>query len=166
MIDKFALDEECIKQNKLMAKVVEECIEAVESFNELSVELATKKAELDLMIRNEPEKYGLAKVTESAITAAITVAVQEIMEDLSKAESRKYAAILKKEEVLARGNDLKNLINLYLNDYYVQSTQAKMAENAEEVVVKQASSEKNKEITDKINKVKRVKKIIKRKKVE
>ena len=158
MINKFELDAEAVEQTKLMKESVAECVKAVEHYNEIHSKLTIKKAELDLDIRQNPEEYGLAKITESAISAAITVASQELILELAEADSAKYAAILKKEEVLARGAELKNLINLYLNDYYVQTTNTRMAEDANEVTTKQTASKKNKKVTDKIKRVKKLRK--------
>ena len=149
-IDKFALDEECIKQVSLMDEAVEDCIVAVNEFNQVELELKQRKSELDQDIRENPEDYGIAKVTEGSVLAAITRETEELSEKLIQADGKKYAAILRKEKVIARSNELKNLINLYLNDYYVKGHVARIEESASEVSSKQLITAKSKALTDRI----------------
>lgn len=156
-LDKFALDEECIRQTELMDEAVEECINAVEEYNNLDLDLKQRKSELDQEIREDPESFGISKVTEGSVTAAITRETEELSRDLVKAESRKYAAILRKEKVIARGNELKNLISLYLSDYYVKGHVARMEESASEVSSKQLITAKSTQLTDRLARAKKIK---------
>jgi CHASE3 domain sensor protein len=156
-LDKFALDEECIRQTELMDEAVEECIKAVEDYNEADMELKQRESELDQEIREDPESFGISKLTEGSVKAAITRETEELSKKLAKAESRKYAAILRKEKVIARGNELKNLINLYLNDYYVKGHVARMEEAAGEVSTKQLMTAKSTELTDRLSRAKKIK---------
>lgn len=156
-IDKFALDEECIQQTHLMDAAVEDCIKAVEEYNLLDLELKQRKSELDQEIREDPETFGINKITEGSVTAAITRETAELSKELIKAESRKYAAILRKEKVIARAAELKNLINLYLNDYFVKGQSARMEESAGEVSTKKLMTAKSSELTDRLNRAKKAK---------
>lgn len=156
-LDKFALDEECIRQTELMDEAIEECIKAVEEYNNLDLDLKQRKSELDQEIREDPEGFGISKVTEGSVTAAITRETEELSRDLVKAESRKYAAILRKEKVIARGNELKNLISLYLSDYYVKGHVARMEESASEVSSKQLITAKSTQLTDRLARAKKIK---------
>lgn len=156
-IDKFALDDECIEQNRLMDEAVEECIQAVEEYNLLDLELKQRKSELDQAIREDPESYGLAKVTEGSVAAAITRETESLSKELVQAESRKYAAILRKEKVISRGAELRNLINLYLNDYFVKGQVSKLEESAGEVSTKKLITAKSTDLTDRIARAKTMK---------
>ena len=156
-LDKFALDEECIRQTEFMDEAVEECIKAVEEYNNLDLELKQRKSELDLEIRENPEEFGISKITEGSVTAAITRETEELSKNLIQAESRKYAAILRKEKIIARGNELKNLISLYLNDYYVKGHVSRMEEAASEVSTKQLITSTSTELTDRLNRAKKIK---------
>ncbi len=156
-IDKFALDDECINQTHLIDEAVEECIQAVEEYNLLDLELKQRKSELDQEIREDPEAFGISKITEGSVSAAITRETAVLSKDLIKAESRKYAAILRKEKVIARGAELKNLINLYLNDYFVKGQASRMEESAGEVSTKKLITAKSSELTDRISRAKKAK---------
>ena len=156
-IDKFALDDECIEQTKLMDEAVEECIVAVEEYNLLDLDLKQRKSELDQEIREDPESFGITKVTEGSVSAAIVRETADLSKQLIKAESRKYAAILRKEKIIARGAELKNLINLYLNDYFVKGQVTKMEESAGEVSTKKLITAKSTELTDRIARAKKIK---------
>ena len=154
-LDKFALDEECIRQTELMDEAIEECISAVEEYNLLDQELKQKKSELDMEIRENPEEYGIAKITEGSVAAAVTRETADLSKELTKAEGRKYAAILRKEKILARGGELKNLINLYLNDYFVKGHVSRMEEAASEVSSKQLVTAKSTALTDRLERAKK-----------
>lgn len=156
-IDKFALDEECIRQTDFMDEAVEECIAAVEEYNSADLMLKQRRSELDQIIREEPEEYGISKVTEGSVAAAIIRETDELSRALLNAENRKYAAILRKEKILARGAELKNLINLYLNDYYVKGHVARIEESASEVSTKKLISEKSTALTDRLARAKKIK---------
>ena len=156
-IDKFALDDECINQTNLIDEAVEECIQAVEEYNLLDLELKQRKSELDQEIREDPEAFGISKITEGSVSAAITRETAVLSKDLVKAESKKYAAILRKEKIIARGAELKNLINLYLNDYFVKGQASRMEESAGEVSTKKLITAKSSELTDRISRAKKAK---------
>ena len=156
-IDKFALDDECINQTNLIDEAVEECIQAVEEYNLLDLELKQRKSELDQEIREDPEAFGISKITEGSVAAAITRETAVLSKDLVKAESKKYAAILRKEKIIARGAELKNLINLYLNDYFVKGQASRMEESAGEVSTKKLITAKSSELTDRISRAKKAK---------
>jgi hypothetical protein len=156
-IDKFALDDECISQTHLMDEAIEECIIAVEDYNLLDLELKQRKSELDQEVREDPESYGITKITEGAVQAAIVRETAELSKELIKAESRKYAAILRKEKIISRGAELKNLINLYLNDYFVKGQVTRMEESASEVSSKKLITAKSTELTDRIARAKKIK---------
>lgn len=70
-IDEHALDKECINQPANYLKWAHRVIDLNTEISEVDAEADVLKAELDNRIRETPAKYGLEKVTESAIKAAI-----------------------------------------------------------------------------------------------
>ena len=72
-IDPDALDVEWLGQPSLFMKYSEACALARKKMDRAKEHLEVTRAELDKEIRSDPEKFEVAKVTESAISSAITV---------------------------------------------------------------------------------------------
>jgi len=72
-IDESAIEQEWLRQSDLVMKYGLKLAEAEFHLNRKSEELSSKKAELDIDIRSNPEKYDLEKVTEPAIKAAMSL---------------------------------------------------------------------------------------------
>lgn len=72
-VDPFALDEEGLIQPTLMKKYTSLLASAKKEVDEVNEKLAVCKAELDKKIRQNPEKYGLDKLTENIIMSTIIV---------------------------------------------------------------------------------------------
>ena len=70
-IDVDALDVEWADQPSLMLRYTKVAAEARMELDKAKEDLGTVKAEIDLQIREDPESFGIAKVTESAIQSAI-----------------------------------------------------------------------------------------------
>jgi hypothetical protein len=122
LIDKFGLDDEWAKQPSL--------------YNNWSVQLATAemerdrakenvdlvRAELDFDVRSNPSKYGLEKLTEASVGAAITQS-EKYQKSVDKHLKLKYdhkiiqAAI---ESLNHKKYALDNLVKLYLAEYYLK----------------------------------------------
>jgi hypothetical protein len=69
--DKHRLDEEWEKQPRMVEEVVKKLADARRDHDEKKAELEVVVAELDFAIRSNPGKYGLEKITESAIKTII-----------------------------------------------------------------------------------------------
>src|SRR5690606_17538811 len=70
-IDEQALDVEWLQQADLMRKYASYAAATKRYMDELKERLEVERARLDLEIRKDPAKYGIEKVTESAIQSAI-----------------------------------------------------------------------------------------------
>ncbi len=85
-VDPFALDEEGLIQPTLMKKYTSLLAAAKKEVDRVAEKLAVCRAELDKKIRQSPEKYGLDKVTNDTVFAAIVTnkkykaVVQELIE--------------------------------------------------------------------------------------
>jgi len=71
IIDEEALDFECLEQPRLMLKYTRIEAESIKELDLASENLSLVRAELDKAIRLDPEKFGIEKVTETAITNVI-----------------------------------------------------------------------------------------------
>ncbi len=71
-IDETALDIECLEQADLMFKYARAAAEARKVRDKAKERMEVVRAEIDLDIRKNPDKYDLEKVTESAIQNTIT----------------------------------------------------------------------------------------------
>lgn len=70
-IDETNLDEEWIRQPKLMFRFARLQAEAQDAHNRAESNLKLVVADLDVAIRSRPKRYGLEKTTEPSIKAAI-----------------------------------------------------------------------------------------------
>ena len=71
IIDETALDLEWLNQPALFMKYARHSAKARRDVDEAKQNLDICKAEMDRKVREDPNKYGLDKVTEGAITSAI-----------------------------------------------------------------------------------------------
>lgn len=86
-IDPNALDIACLRQPETFYKWAQRSIEARGKADRLKLRQEVLEAELELKCRKDPESFGLEKVTEGAITSAVTV-----HPDLIKAKKKHLAA--------------------------------------------------------------------------
>jgi hypothetical protein len=122
-IDKYALDEEWLKQPTLFINWAEEFVEAQADRDRKKEQLDLIKAELDNIIRSEPEKFGLTKVTEGAIQNII------LTEGSYRDAQDKYLTAIKQAKILDVAKEafdhkkkaLENLTQLFLAGYFANS---------------------------------------------
>ena len=122
-IDKYALDEEWLRQPTLFINWAEEYVEAQADRDRKKEQLDLIKAELDNAIRSEPEKFGLSKVTEGAITNII------IMEGSYRDANDKYLTDIKQAKILDVAKEafdhkkkaLEALTQLFLAGYFANN---------------------------------------------
>lgn len=70
-IEETALDVECLNQPRLMMKYSEVYAAIQAEMADAKEELDVVEAKMDAAVRNDPEKYGITKITEAAVKAAI-----------------------------------------------------------------------------------------------
>lgn len=119
-IDETALDVEWLEQPSLMMKYARVAIEARKKLDQAKEALDVAKAELDKNIRSNPERFGLEKITEGAITSAILThkdyakANQEMIEAKYQTDMANAAV----RAVEARKDALENLVRLFGQSYF------------------------------------------------
>jgi len=70
-IDKTRLDDECENQPRKVWVYGKEYAKAIRKLSEAKAEMKVVEADLDSMIREDPEDYGLTKTTEPGIKKAV-----------------------------------------------------------------------------------------------
>lgn len=87
-IDRTALDEEWLRQATLYHFNAVQLADARLDLDEAKDRLAVIEAELDLAIRQDPEKYGISKLTEKAIEHAVVLSsrYQKAKEETNQAK--------------------------------------------------------------------------------
>jgi len=119
-IDESALDVELVEQPTLMARYSRLLAEARRDKDLSKEALELIKAEIDLDIRDHPDKYNLVKVTENAIGNCI------LMEDDYKKAQKAYHDANYEVNVLQgvvsalehRKSALENMVKLYGQNYF------------------------------------------------
>jgi hypothetical protein len=119
-IDETALDLEWMEQPSLMIKYTRYSAEMRKVADEIEAELDVTKAEVEKEVRENPDKFGISKVTEAAVKAAILLDSRyiKVNKDLIKA---KFEAKVAEGAVKAfdhRKDALENLARLLGLQYF------------------------------------------------
>lgn len=121
-IDKYALDRECVIQPKLIMT--------------WSLKVADLKADLERAkynkdrvysdvahdVRFDPGKYGLTKVTEGTVEAAIlsSIAYSKAIDGMINAKHALDKAQAVLDSIHQRKTSIENLVQLHLSGYYAE----------------------------------------------
>ncbi len=119
-IDQDALDVEWLEQPKLMMRYARIEAEAEREYNEAKMNLDLVKAQIDKRVRTDPDRFGIAKITETAVTGAILMT-----DDYKNAHQALNEALFNwnvaKGAVRAfhqRKDALENLVRLHGQQYF------------------------------------------------
>lgn len=119
-IDETSLDLEWLDQPVKMLQITTAQAEAQRDMEKIQDRLELIKAELDKEIRTDPDKFGITKITEGAIQAAILSMkiYKEINEQLIQArfENNVLKGAVKSFE--QRRDALENLVRLHGSQYF------------------------------------------------
>lgn len=119
-IDPEALDVEWLSQPSLVLKYSQHSATMRKKLDEKKQELDIAKAEADKKIRTNPSKYGIEKITEGAVTAAI-LTEEDYREAYTEYLNAKYEADMASAAVSAfehRKSALENLVRLFGQQYF------------------------------------------------
>lgn len=138
--DADRLDEEWVRQPRLRFRLGAELADARRELLQGKADLEVMEAELEMAIRNSPETYGLAKVTEAAIKA--TVLLQPVWQKAKRAViERQHEVDVLDAAVSAcdqKKSALERLVQLRLAEYYGEPRAPEGARERMEEVGKQA----------------------------
>lgn len=119
-IDDSALDVEWLQQASLTLKYCQLEADARKAVDDTKAQLDIVEAELDKEIRNNPEKFDLPKITESAIKSAILVNENYInaKDEYSQAQYELNMAQAAVRAIYAKKDALENLVRLHGQQYF------------------------------------------------
>ncbi len=119
-IDSEALDVEWINQPSLMYKYAKHAAEMKQQMDDAKEKTEVVKARLDKDVRNDPSKYGLKKITETAIQGAITLMdeYQDVYKDYSDARYEYGVSMAAVNATDQRKSALENLVKLLCASYF------------------------------------------------
>lgn len=135
MIDKLALDEECIMLTKNYSEAVFELVEAQKEYERAKADKELIIAELDTAIRNFPEKHGISKITETVVERTIQLN-EKFQNAQNKVLERKHTLDTHKamvDSLDVKKKSLELLVQLDSRDYFSEvKVPAKFREEKEE----------------------------------
>ena len=119
-IDPTALDVEWLEQPELMRKYAQHVAEMEKLRDEAKERLEVGKAQIEMAIRNEPEKFGLKKVTESSIQSTILLQdeYKRLVQDYNDAKYEYGVAVAAVRAIDQRKTALENLVKLLTTSYF------------------------------------------------
>jgi len=119
-IDETALDVEWLEQPRLMVKYAKYAAEMRKRYDLAKEELEVVRAELDKSIRTDPERYGLAKVTDTAVSSIIVTSeeYQRASKAVADAKYESDLAMLVVKAFEQRKDALENLVKLHGQQYF------------------------------------------------
>jgi hypothetical protein len=119
-IDAESLDYEWLRQADLYAKYGRMKATAMRRHDQLNAEFDLMSAELDSKVRSAPEKYGIAKITETAIKSSI-LCVPEYQEKLTQIRDAALEVELLAVAIRTlehKRSALENLVRLAVSNYF------------------------------------------------
>lgn len=124
-LDKFKLDEEAVKQVELLSKTSKLYIRAKDVTLRAKNNLEIVEYTMSQKIRKNLTKYDLKKDSDTTVYKAVKT-TSEYKRAFStylftKNKEEEYGLLL--DNVRQRGYSIKILVELWLNNYYVDSTQ-------------------------------------------
>lgn len=119
-IDPDALDVEWMKQAELMKKYTAHAADMKKEVDEAKERLEVGKARIEMNIRKDPEKHGLAKVTEGAIQSTILLQeeYQKLVQAYTDAKYENDIAIAVVRAIDQKKTALENLVKLLSASYF------------------------------------------------
>jgi hypothetical protein len=119
-IDETALDIEWLSQPVLFMKYSQHSAEMRRKLDETKQTLEVVKAEVDRSVREKPEKYDIAKVTEGSVNSAILVSYKYKIAYKEYLDA-KYESDMAQAAVVAfdqRKTALENMVRLHGQQYF------------------------------------------------
>jgi len=121
-IDVDNLDKEWTAQPSLYSKYAKATADARREMDEAKTKLDVTKAEVAVLARREPEKFGLSKITEASLSQIVecNLRVKGAMEEVM--ESRHHYEVLQAAvgAMDHKKKALESLVSLFLADYFSQ----------------------------------------------
>ena len=119
-IDTTALDVEWLEQPELMRKYAQHVAEMEKLRDEAKERLEVGRAQIEMAIRNDPEKFGLKKVTEGGIQSIIPLQEEyrRLVQEYNDSKYEYGVAVAAVRAVDQRKTALENLVKLLTTSYF------------------------------------------------
>lgn len=133
-LDKYRLDENALEQPTLSAECSENWAKAMFERDKAKENLEIVTAKTGKRIRENPEKYGIDKITEKSIQEAMVIdkEYREASDKLIQAQYNVNVLSSAKEVIDHRGRALRVLADLYTANYFSASAGEKFKQSAVE----------------------------------
>jgi hypothetical protein len=149
-LDMYRLDEGWLDLPAIMLKWNTELVENEMTSRQSKIELEQLRATLDARMRENPGEYGIQKVTEATITAAITIHPSVIEETFKFNKADKRAKELRAYclAIEAKRKALEGLTQLYSTGYFASKPilGSPASEFVQEKETKKLNTESNKKL--------------------
>lgn len=121
-IDKYALDRECVIQPKLIMTWSLKVADLKADLERAKYNKDRSESEVDFSIRSNPESYGIIKITEGSVKAAVigTVEYRDAHEKVIQAKHALDKAQAVLDSIHQRKTSIENLVQLHLSGYYAE----------------------------------------------
>lgn len=119
-IDPTALDVEWLEQPELMRKYAKHVTEMEKLRDEAKERLDVGKARIEMDVRNEPERFGLKKVTEGGIQSTILLQdeYRQLVQEYNDSKYEYGVAVAAVRAIDQRKTALENLVKLLTASYF------------------------------------------------
>ena len=119
-IDESALDVEWLRQAQLMLRYGGHTAQKRKEVDQKKEQLEVIKAELDRKIREDPNFFGLSKITEAVVQNTIMVQPEykEVMEEYIEIKYEYDMAVTAVRAIDTKKTALENLVKLYGQQYF------------------------------------------------
>jgi len=126
-IDAYNLDREWVRQPELYRQYASALADAKMELDEAKNDLSVIKSEVEKEIRQDPEKFGLAKVTEAAVAMAVPLdtRVRDAEEQIIVAKHKVGLLEAAVGALDHKKRALSDLVSLHLADYFSEPTARK-----------------------------------------
>jgi len=137
-IDIDALDTEWLKQPRMYLDAAERATELLAYLSKEKDQLELTKSTLGSAIRDDPEAFGLSKITEAVVANTIIIQKEYMAQaEETRAAKHSYESALSKVKALDhRKKALENLVQLYIGQYFSSPKEKK--EEGQEGIKKMA----------------------------
>lgn len=121
-IDKYDLDRETAEQPDLYRKHAKIACQKRFDYDTAKANHEVLKAQIELEVRRDPEKFGLSRITEDLVKAVVTTDQRLIASTknllLLKKESAEYDILT--DALQQRKKSIEDLIQLFFRDYFAK----------------------------------------------
>lgn len=133
-LDPNRLDEEWCNQPRLYHAYATKLAHARKTHEEAKASRDIVSAEIEMDVRKNPEKYGLAKITEESVKKAVTLSSRYALANQEVIETRHDMDVVQAavDTLDHRKKALENLVQLWSQNYFSEPKKPKLSQEKQE----------------------------------